>query len=319
MYVIFRFIPAVLCLILAVGQSECVYAGGRLDFIDDEWRDTLLVRLPSEPIGLRAQIETDASGYVLAWNRTDSLNFAGVRVKRLSGGLDDEIMKPQWGADFFVMKDGKYTEMGRQTFSFDGDRCAIRLTMDEASTAIRVGRTSKLRVPDVINEGPLPESEIFCMLPADAGITVQSLQVEEAVEAPLADFKDLEELTAYLKESTDSVEGLWRLFDMNCAHPETTQVEGNYVLATVRAADGYNIIYIDGGDVARRYWRPLQRRGRLIPTGFIGNYDLEWVDAGRRQRLTTGNYAELGNGNSLLSLRFPLYSSEIRLVRVRLY
>lgn len=57
-------------------------------------------------------------------------------------------------------------------------------------------------------------------------------------------------------------------------------------------------------------------KGRLRPTGFAGNFDLEWLDS-TGSVASSENYADLDSSSGILSLRFPLLESTLRFRRTR--
>ena len=89
---------------------------------------------------------------------------------------------------------------------------------------------------------------------------------------------------------------------------------GRYTLAVVRADDGYDLIYIDGAQVKKSLWQPGMLKGHLARTAFNGSYDLTWIDA-TLEPMGEEAHASIENG-IILTLSFPVYSSQVRLARV---
>lgn len=122
-------------------------------------------------------------------------------------------------------------------------------------------------------------------------------------------------------DELEGPEGVWNYFDRD-NDPLWAVPGGTYRLAVVRndgnAGDGetgigYDIIYISGAETRASRWRCGMLKGRLRPTRFEGNYDLEWYDS---EMVDMGRecYAEL-TGSELLTFRFPLFRSSMRFAR----
>ena len=133
-------------------------------------------------------------------------------------------------------------------------------------------------------------------------------------EAPA--FTDMHAVDAAMSASgSDPLAGEWEYLDRDIA-PGLATLGGKYTVAIVPAGDegAYDIVYLSGADVGG--WRAGQVKGRLKPSGFAGNYDLEWLDA-RGMRLADDNDAQLDSALGILTLRFPVYKSQIRMRRKR--
>lgn len=124
-------------------------------------------------------------------------------------------------------------------------------------------------------------------------------------------FDTIEALTAYLENSTDPLEGVWEYFDRN-TDPALAEPGGRYTLAVVAdLAGGYDIVYLSGSERGSRPWKPLEIKGHLQPSGFSGNYHLEWTDADDRETGAEA-YAAADLSRGLLTFHFPLLGSELR-------
>lgn len=124
-------------------------------------------------------------------------------------------------------------------------------------------------------------------------------------------FIDLAEARADIDgASSDPLAGEWEYLDRDISAASAT-LGGKYTVAIVPGPGGaYSIVYLSGGEAGQ--WRPGQVKGLLRPSGFEGNYDLEWIDA-RGVRLADDNDAQLDSALGVLTLRFPVYRSQIRL------
>ena len=120
----------------------------------------------------------------------------------------------------------------------------------------------------------------------------------------------LETLKERFRESKDAKEGFWQYFDRE-NNPEYARMGGRYTIATVAEPDGsYTIIYIDGAQVKGAEWRPGMMKGKLVPTIFAGQFDLEWVDA-EMVTMTRDINARIEQ-DALLTVEFPLLKTRMR-------
>lgn len=147
----------------------------------------------------------------------------------------------------------------------------------------------------------------------------------------------VEEIFDHCRASADPLEGVWRYLDRE-NEPSVARIGGNYIVATVRNDSipsidimgnqtyvrGYDILYISGAQTLSERWQPGMVKGRLRPTIFHGNYDLEWYDArcepvGDPYSVVCDNNADFDDAATppnMLTLNFPLLRSRIRLARV---
>ena len=131
--------------------------------------------------------------------------------------------------------------------------------------------------------------------------------------------KDLEEnkafiaLDAHFAASTDPLEGYWQYLDRDM-DDNILRLGGRYVVALVQAGDGYDIIYVNGAQVKRQQWTTGLWKGHLKKTAFIDNYTATWVDA-TFLPITDDVYATFDNA-VILTLRFPVFRSQLRLAKV---
>ncbi|MBR6283824.1 MAG: hypothetical protein IKR25_05960 [Muribaculaceae bacterium] len=136
---------------------------------------------------------------------------------------------------------------------------------------------------------------------------------EQAVQFEPTTAWTVETLDAHFAESNDPVEGYWRYQDRDL-DDSCLRLGGRYTLAVVRQGNGYELIYIDGAETHRSQWHTGMLKGRLSTTIFADHYDLLWVDA-TGDPITHDAYATVENG-VLLTLKFPVFSSQIRLAKV---
>lgn len=108
-------------------------------------------------------------------------------------------------------------------------------------------------------------------------------------------------------------EGYWTYLDRN-NDPDRARVGGRYRLALVKEDNDYLIIYVDGATTNACNWREGMIKGRLSATIFKDHYDLEWYDS-MFDVIETDAHAYIEN--SILTLEFPLYKTQIRFSKQR--
>lgn len=128
-------------------------------------------------------------------------------------------------------------------------------------------------------------------------------------QARVATSWTFDSLCARFAASGDPLEGFWEYFDRR-NDPDYARRGGRYVIAVVAENAGYTVLYVDGAEVNRSAWRSCMRKGRLSPTVFSGQYDLEWIDA-MMEPVESEMNARIEH-DALLVMEFPLLKSRLR-------
>lgn len=123
-----------------------------------------------------------------------------------------------------------------------------------------------------------------------------------------------DQLDAYLAESSDMTEGLWEFMDSDIGVEGTVSL-APLRIATLRDGDGYAIVYLGGYDTPG-VWHAMDIKGRLTPTPFIRDYDLQWycVDG---VELVGQIHANVDEGGSILTLNLGSQPMTVRFRRFR--
>lgn len=183
---------------------------------------------------------------------------------------------------------------------------------DDSTATVSVG--NKVLHPVATTTLPHPGNSIYVK-------TMQPLELQEVIletaapnsEPQMSQWTDPEELKAYLRASTDPVEGLYGYLDLE-TNTAMARPGGSYKLALVSdPRGGYHIIYIAGAKVGGSLWQLGALKGHLTPTRFIGQYELTWRDATGAE-LTHDCHATLESG-ALLKVEFPLLEASMRFVK----
>lgn len=240
----------------------------------------------------------------------DTLTYVRVRVYM---PVRDEIYGRRCVATAYSADGGVEREIGRAEFDCSADEASVRIIYDGYSARIYAGDAANVLVCrlDSLCPGPLS-------VDGDAMLVEAWGRYLPLPQPQMSRFATVDGLIAYLSASDDPYEGLWRYLDRDM-DASRAALGGYYDLATARSADGgYDIIYLGhrGAEEtdASRHWRPLQIKGRLSPTIFIGNFDLSWMEASGVDVGAEAN-AQFAPDGSILSLRFPLLRAQLRFSR----
>lgn len=147
-------------------------------------------------------------------------------------------------------------------------------------------------------------------------ITVDNMSVETSGSS-MSDISygmemDEASIRSVLHKSYDKMTGEWAVFD-RMLEDNYLRLGGDYRLAIVKNADGYDILYLGGAEKNPTRWRAGMKKGRLIAGPFKDVYDMEWIDvSGKTIRGLKAQYEE-----PLLRVIFPEMSSELRLGKVQ--
>lgn len=126
-------------------------------------------------------------------------------------------------------------------------------------------------------------------------------------------WSDDELLASYLKNSTDPLEGYWSIYDRSL-NESLLRMGGDYRFALVRAADGYDLVYLDGARVCDADWSPGRIKAHFIPTPDGAAWNVSWTDASGNL-LQHDVKAQQESAVTIL-LQFPYQSSTLRLIRI---
>lgn len=99
--------------------------------------------------------------------------------------------------------------------------------------------------------------------------------------------------------------GIYTYLDRS-GDPAVTRPGGRYRLAIVPDGDCFLILYMGGAEVEPDFWKPGMLKGRLRPTPFQGQYDLDWYDAhGDTLPAAADSYAVYDFSARTFAMTFP--------------
>lgn len=253
----------------------------------------------------------------IVWNYRDSLHYDRAELVLADERYADVLGREAAELLITAVRHGRDSLVEKVAFSPASSARAgglsLRMRLDPATRAATLeagsARPQATATVDII---PGTKAGFYALSPAD------TLRMQfDCVERPVpefAPFTDVGDLRARLAATTDVNECEWTYYDRN-TNPQRVSLGGDYRLATVAdGVGGYAIVLLGGAGDHAADWPPLRIKGHLRPTGFIGQYDLEWLDA---DGLSMGSdCSALITDGMLLELRFPLYGSSVRYRRV---
>ena len=127
-----------------------------------------------------------------------------------------------------------------------------------------------------------------------------------------SEFANLNELREHLGVSTDPYEGMWMFYDRTVS-PLKAAANGEYVLATVKRHDHYDIIFIADRENIVSPWREMMVKGTMKGCDVPGVFDVVWYDRSM-SRVKTRVSAVFEE--PFITFSFPFYSTSLRFSRV---
>lgn len=190
-----------------------------------------------------------------------------------------------------------------------------RLSLSRGTLALSTGNKGLQPVAEI------PFGEMACKTfgyAAAPGATLDfydiSLRSEKVCETRMHVPFDESLLNSKFKNSKDSLEGVWAIFD-HTLEETLLKKGGDYNVAIVKNGDIYDMIYLSGARVNNSQWHPGMSKGRLLPTSFDGIYHVEWIDV--EGKMLSHEIEAQKDGNRILQIQFPYQSSVIRLRKIR--
>ena len=277
-----------------------------------ECRDSVLCVVPEDVLALDIEVVSKSKKWELIWNYVSDSEYRSARVKRLSAMNDDDIYKNVSSVELCVTSGGHAKVIASDKVSHQSDRCGLRIELDDGAVRMRGGDGQRIfsSTPQAAVDF-LGNSPILVRTTEPEKLQVIRTLVKPMAPSPRSSFPTVDSLYSYLASSTDSIEAVWEYMDREVNTDKAT-LGGLYRIATVRAGDGYDIIYLGGSDHYKSRWKPLHLRGHMVATQFVNNFDLYWPEASRTLTFKTDTYASYDAHLSLLTLHFPIYESSVR-------
>lgn len=142
---------------------------------------------------------------------------------------------------------------------------------------------------------------------ADGAVNIETV-VTEAVIDPFASLHALYNIDEVASH------GLWTYLDRD-NNPAYTRLGGMYTLGLVPTQGGrFDIVYVDGAQIAAVNWQPGMLKGRLTPTTFADHYNLLWYDS-TGHPVADESSATFSLEGNVLTFNFPLLKTAIRFAK----
>lgn len=185
------------------------------------------------------------------------------------------------------------------------------VSLKDGILSVSAGNTS---LHQIINEDFDKKVNGFGFYTAPKGeLTVSDINLEINLNDERIREKDSEWIDNYFENSSDPMEGYWKLYDRDLEE-DLLKPGGNYTLACVKEGETYEMLYVDGAVVNSEAWREGDVKLKLIPTPFEGVYEVAWIDA-MKEPMSHDIIAQKEQ-EDMMVIQFPYQSSRLRLRRI---
>ncbi len=273
--------------------------------------DTVPPNVSRADVHVRVQrCSKGACSWQLHWNCKDEKNYAYAQVSLPDVRGYDNLYTPEATVDVIEVRDGMQTPVISDNIPLSGEALSLKIVYDGFSARLYAGVREKSLVgvvPFDAREG----GEV--MLRTQDPLLVERITAECFV---LPEPKYGSEVHSAAVKNAGPILGQWQYLDREI-DANQAMLGGKYRIAIAPGSGGsYEIIYLGGATVNAEDWNAPRLKGILRPSGFQNNYDLEWYDAAGRL-LDDDNNAQLSDDGAILTLRFPVYKSQLRFRRSR--
>ena len=248
----------------------------------------------------------EACAWGLVWNVASDSCYDGAEITLHDARYDDALGREAAELCVYSVRGGEVVD--RQVSRFapsasmrkGGGSLRLSLARGASQAVLEAGYGKpEVSVPVSLGDGGRVGRYVLCK----ADTLRDELRVVRLPEPEAPPFGNAGELRAYLARTADVNECEWVYYDRD-TDPARLSGGSDYRLATIAdGRHGYTILLVDASG-------RLSVKGRLRPTGFIGQYDLYWLDAAGEPM--GAECSALLTDGSLLTLRFPLYAGSVR-------
>lgn len=295
----------------------------------NDWYDTPLTlntgkmpldTIPAYPddvmVHLRlAGADKGKGAWSLIWGRTDIDDCIVAHVTMPERRSHDNLYPALVYVDVYQRVMGEDTPITSTNFKVEDEFFSLKLIYDGFCTRLFAGDKEK----KLLAELPLDLSKPTpVLLDAQTDLEARRISVMYNVgNTPARDDCPDAKTLALALAGKSGIEGIWVYLDRDI-DTHKASLGHKYSLAITKADDSttYQIISIDATEASRGFIKPIQVKGWMRPTNFNNNYDMVWYDTKGRE-LNDDNNAQLSDDGSILTLRFPVYKSQLRFTRPR--
>ncbi len=228
----------------------------------------------------------------VGWGNTDLGDFADIRYLSVTGVTSEPVRLTE---DVSLYKGDNYIVVEINTHG----EARVYVGNDVMNY---VGSISLSAPVDIVSIGSKDRMELAFMA------------IECEREPVLDSGLDGRELELACNTDLKAPFGVWRYLDRD-NNTDYARPGGYYTLVGIQDPDdsnGFLLLYLDGAKVNADGWKPGMIKARMIPTGFVGRYRLEWYNADKSVlRDESGAVIE----GDIMTLLFPLHKSQLRFSR----
>lgn len=307
-------------IVIIVLFAGCAMGWGRNDWyappIEVAPGTTLIDSLPANAanadVHARLQhLSKGAAHWQLCWSKSDNDNYVMAEVSLPDQRIYDDIYVPEATIDVVEVKNGVPTPLVSANISVSDATMSVKLVYDGFSARLYAGSKDKQligTVPFDARKGGAVE------IVTDQRFLAHRLTAQSySSPAPVYSQAEIE---SALDGNADLLVGRWTYLDRE-VETKLASLGGKYDLAILPAQAGeYEIVYLGGANINADLWERPRLKGLLRATGFLNNYDLLWYDAAGHL-LDDDNNAQLTDDGSILTLKFPVYKSQLRFKRAK--
>ncbi len=306
-------------LLVSVGLT--LTASARNDWYDKPLAlppDTLMLdTIPASPDGVMVHLRMAAPkklsaqwSMILGTPGSEGSVQAKVSMPALSS--HDDLYTPVVRVDVTTHSDSTEALITSTNFSTDDEFFSLKFVYDGFSARLFGGDEEKKLLAELPINLDSP-TEVILASPSDLLARRISVMYNVGNTSSRGECPDVEKLGAQLADAK-GIEGYWWYLDRDI-DTKKASIGQKYRLAIVAAGNKtYQIVSLDPEAAKQGFTTPVQVKGWLRPTNFSNNYDMVWYDANGHE-LNDDNNAQLSDDGSILTLRFPIYKSQIRFAR----
>lgn len=246
---------------------------------------------------------SDSVTVKVGWGNSAYATDYDVRYLRLSMLRNDSLL---WSS-----------ELVKDVDLLRGDNSVSLSFTSDGTLSVDIGDRYLHRVASNVDAGGFPRGKVS--VAGSDKFRVRRIMIREDVDPKpaLLTAWTSDSVMDYLASSNDPLEAVWEYLDRD-NDASLAVMGGRYIFATVKNGRGYDLIYLSGASTMSHLWTPGMKKGELTPTIFINDFNLVWYDSLMERMGCDDEISASVTDGSILTLRFPLLSTQLRFSRMRL-
>ena len=269
---------------------------------------------PTKSKGSRFLLSRNSGQYGIVWNYNDNNNYYALSLKHLNNDIDDIANSNHLEIEAYQMISGNkkilYAESVTENVNVNDGYNTLGLSYKNDKLELKIG-DHKLVTLSVLQHQRMDSiCKIGYFATKGCGITIKRIHFKSSPDKRKIYTTDYnkEILDSIFKHTNDVNQGYWVYLDRKMDE-NRLKLGGKYRIAIVPDSNGYKILLIDGNIKQPLLWKPFMIKGYLKDTAFVGNYDLEWIDADKNI-ISDESYATFSD--NILTIHLPIFNSEVR-------